>query len=271
MNERIQSHLDGLFEDAPKTRQVSDLYQELFAGCLDKYADLTAGGMDGEEAYKQVIDGIGDVRELLGYLEKWESFDPADAAEKRRKRAFFTSAGICGYFIAVSMFFLFIQGGRVEFGLALMVAFAGISTMLLVYGRMTTVAKYEKADDTLVEEMKVQMTIGKKEDKMASLASSTLWSAVVILYLATSFLSGRWDITWMIFPFAGGLQNLVSGYFNPAASRKYFTGAYWCFVVMAYLVLSFWTFAWHVTWLVFPAAVAVGQAVKLFLVWREEK
>ena len=270
MNERIKSHLDSLFEDAPKTRQVADMYQELLAGCLDKYADLTAGGMDSEEAYKNVIDGIGDVKELLGYIEKTEVFDPADDAEKRKRRAFFTSAGICGYFIALSMYFLFSYSGGAIIGLALMIAFAGVSTMLLVYGRMTTVTKYEKADDTLVEEMKAQMFIGSKDRKMASLATSSLWSLVVTVYLVVSFLSGRWDITWIVFPFAGGLQNLISAYFNPGAKGKLFVGAFWCFIVAVYLIISFWTFAWHITWIIFPFAVAAQQAAKLFTVWREE-
>jgi len=270
MNERIKLHLDSLFEGAPKTRQVEDLRQELLAGCRDKYADLTGGGMDSEEAYQKVIDGIGDVKELLGYIEKSEAFDPADAAEKRRKRAFFISAGILGYFVAVSMFFLFSFSGREEFGLALMVAFAGVSTMLLVYGRMTTVVKYEKTDDTLVEEMKVQMTTGKKENKMASLASSSLWLLIVTVYLVVSFWGGRWDITWIIFPFAAGLQNLISAYFKPEAKKKHLSGLFWCFVVTAYFIISFWSYAWHITWIIFPAAAAVQQAVKLFTVWKEQ-
>ena len=270
MNERIKSHLDGLLESAPKTRQVEDLRQELLAGCQDKYADLTAGGMDSEEAYQKVIDGIGDVKELLGYIEKSEAFDPVDVAEKRRKRAFFTSAGIMGYFIAASMLFLFSFSGREEFGFALMVAFAGISTMLLVYGRMTTVTKYEKTDDTLVEEMKVQMTTGKKDNTLASLASSSLWLLIVTIYLAVSFLGGRWDITWIIFPFAAGLQNLISAYLKPAAKRKHLIGACWCFVVTAYLLISFGSDAWHITWIIFPAAAAVQQAIRLFTFWKEQ-
>jgi len=151
MIERIKAHLDNLFDGVPRTRKIEDMYQELLAGCLDKYTDLTSGGMDSEEAYYKVIGGIGDVDELLGYVEKTETFNYSDVAEKRRKRAFFTSASICGYFIALSMLFLFMYNGRVEIGLALMVAFAGVSTMALIYGRMTNAVRYEKADDTLVE------------------------------------------------------------------------------------------------------------------------
>ena len=271
MIERIKAHLDNLFDGVPRTRKIEDMYQELLAGCLDKYTDLTSGGMDSEEAYYKVIGGIGDVDELLGYVEKTETFNYSDVAEKRRKRAFFTSASICGYFIALSMLFLFMYNGSVEIGLALMVAFAGVSTMALIYGRMTNAVRYEKADDTLVEEMKEQMTTGKNKNKLASLASSSLWSIVVTIYLVVSFVSGRWMYTWMIFPFAAGLQNLVSAYFLRTSKTKFYIGAFWCFVVTLYCIISFWTFAWAVTWIIFPCAVAVQQALRMFFVWREIK
>ena len=135
---------------------------------------------------------------------------------------------------------------------------------------MTTLVKYEKADDTLVEEIKMKMTTGKKENNMAFAASSTLWSLAVALYLVVSFLNGRWDITWMIFIFAGGLQNLVLAFLNPAAKKKHLSGAYWCFGVLIYLMVSFWSFAWHITWLIFPCIIAVWQDAKLFKIWREE-
>ena len=271
MNERIKTHLDDLFEGVPKTRQVSEMYEELLAGCLDKYADLTAGGMDEEEAYRQVIGGIGDVDELLGYVEKAEFIDFSEVAEKRKKKAFFTSAGICGYFLALAIFLFFMYLNRLEIGLILLVVFAGASTMLMVYGRMTNTLKYEKADDTLVEEMKVQMVSGKKADRMAKMAASSLWSLVVVFYLAVSLISGRWDITWMLFPFAAGVQNLVAAYFSPRARKKFYAGAFWCFVTTLYFVISFWSFAWQITWIIFPCAVAAQQAANLFLVWREEK
>ena len=271
MQERIKLYLDGLFEEIPKTPQAEDMYEELLAGCLDKYADLTAEGMDEEEAYRKVIGGIGDVKELLAYIEKVDVFDPVTVAEKRKKRAFFTSAGICGYFIALAAFFLLAVNGSPTIGLALLFILIGISTMLIIYGNMTTTVKYKKADGTLVDEMKEQIASGKKGGNKASLASSSLWSLIVAIYLVASFLTGRWDVTWMIFPFAGVLQSLLSARFNPSSRDKHFGGAYWFLVVTVYLIISFWSSSWHITWLIFPCAVAVQQAARLFKVWREEK
>ena len=271
MIEKIRAHLDALFAGVSRTRRVEDMYQELLAGCLDKYTDLTEGGMGEEDAYEKVIDGIGDVGELLGYVEKSSAFNPVEAAEKRRKRALFTSMGVCGYFIALAAFFLLAFGGSEEVGFAALLGISGLATMVMIYGRMTTVLKYEKADDTLVEEMKEQMTIGNKENKMTFLISSTLWALVVTIYLGISFFSGRWDVTWMIFPFTGVIQNFILAYLNPGDKEKFITGAFWCLIVSVYLLISFITFSWHITWIIFPFAFASQQAVKLYKYWREEK
>jgi hypothetical protein len=178
------------------------------------------------------------------------------------------SAGICGYFIAVSLFLLFFFNGRYEIGLALMIAFAGLSTMLLLYGNMNAADKYEKADNTLVEEMKAQMASGKKANKLASLASSSLWTIVAALYIAISFISGQWHITWIIFLIAAMLQNLMQAFFNPAAKMKFFIGAYWCFVVTVYFLISFATSAWHISWIMYLVAAAFMQSAKFFAYWK---
>jgi hypothetical protein len=66
MTERIKEHVDNLLKNAPRTRRIVDLHEELLSGCLDKYADLTASGVSEEDAYSDVVSGIGDINELIG-------------------------------------------------------------------------------------------------------------------------------------------------------------------------------------------------------------
>lgn len=273
MTERIKAHLDALMQDAPKTRRVDEMKQELLAGCIDKYEDLTAGGMHPEEAYREVIYGIGDVEELLGHIEKADAFNPVDAESKRKKRAFFISCGVCGYFLSIAVVTLFTFVHMEIVGGAVMLFLMGISTMLIVYGVMTTKVSYEKADDTLVEELKVQMTQGAnaKEKKLAGLASSSMWSLIVVIYFLVSFLWGHWHLTWMIFLIGAALQSCISAWFYPKSRRRSLTGAAWCLVVVVYISISFATFAWHITWIIFPLAAALQQMLKLFQAWRDEK
>ncbi len=44
---------------------------------------------------------------------------------------------------------------------------------------------------------------------------------------------------------------------------KSINGALWSITVMLYLVISFFTSAWHITWLIFLVAVAVTQIISL--------
>lgn len=50
--------------------------------------------------------------------------------------------------------------------------------------------------------------------------SGLLWAIVVAIYLAISFYTGKWWITWVIFPIAGMISGIVSGIFNLVSSKK---------------------------------------------------
>lgn len=46
---------------------------------------------------------------------------------------------------------------------------------------------------------------------------------------------------------------------------------YWTLVPLVYLAVSFYTHAWHISWLIFIAAIAVWQGVKLLIIWSNYK
>jgi hypothetical protein len=73
MTGKIKEYIEELLSDAPRTRRTVDLQEELLSGCLEKYADLTAGGINPEDAYNEVITGIGDVNELIGLERRFTS------------------------------------------------------------------------------------------------------------------------------------------------------------------------------------------------------
>lgn len=52
---------------------------------------------------------------------------------------------------------------------------------------------------------------------------------------------------------------------NNSSSFKAISGAIWSLTVVIYLVLSFLTGAWHITWVLFLVAVAVTNIVKAFM------
>lgn len=269
MTDRISEHLDMLLAGAPKTRRIEEMRQELLAGCLDKYADLTADGISEEDAFLEVIDGIGNVDELIGIIEKESAFDPEKNDERRKKRAFFISIGICFFFVALACLVFLAGRGKAPLGLGMMFVFLGLGTVSIVYGVMTTGVIYEKADDTIVEEIKEQMTAGSRESRLLGLASSTLWCFIVVFYFAVSFISSTyWHITWIIFLIGAAAQSLLTAKIKKGSAKKSYMGIYWCVIVTIYFIISFASLQWAITWLIFPFAVMAMQAGRLFLEWR---
>ena len=55
---------------------------------------------------------------------------------------------------------------------------------------------------------------GRKSTRIKEAVDSVYWSMVVAVYLGWSFLSGAWDITWVVWPVAGVLSAVVSAVTN---------------------------------------------------------
>ena len=62
---------------------------------------------------------------------------------------------------------------------------------------------------------------------------------------------------------------------NYGPNKNYFFTSlekfYWTLVPLVYLAVSFYTHAWHISWLIFIAAIAVWQGVKLLIIWSNYK
>lgn len=276
MTDKIKAHLDYLLKDAPKTRRIEEMREELLAGCLDKYEDLTASGMSPEDAYTAVISGIGDVDELVAALSKENVFNPSHAEKNHQKKVMMISLAVMMYIFAfaaaILMDVLFNLG---DIGAVMLFVIAGGATVLIVYTNMTANKRYEKVEDTIVEEVKVAMSMGgtEKGNKLLQAASSSLWSLVVLAYLFIGFAFNWWHPGWIIFPFGAFLQTLLNAVFaEPSKRGKHYTSAIFVGAVCAFLLLgSLTSNGWKFGWLTIIFALAVNQISKLIRVWRDTK
>jgi len=46
--------------------------------------------------------------------------------------------------------------------------------------------------------------------------------------------------------------------------RKAISSALWSIVVVVYLIVSFWTFAWHITWIIFIIGCVIESLINIF-------
>lgn len=277
MNDRIINHVDFLLQDAPRTKRIEELREELIAGCLDKYGDLTAQGVSPEDAYNRVISGIGDVHELIGDLlasDQQNPFNPEQIQRHKQKRTMLIVLSIGLYTIGMCMFFLCAAISMEEIGLFMFFLCAGAGTAVLVYGLTSTEVKYIKQEDTIVEEVKVQMAKGgrgSRENKLMGAASSSLWALGVFVFMFIGLFFDLWHPGWLIFPFCAFLQTLLAILFaDPAHRSGKVTASIYTGATVLFLSISFITGYWAVTWTVFLLAVVVQQILKLVKVWRED-
>ena len=66
--DRLQAYLDQVFASVPPSRRATEQKQEMLLDLQDKYRDLLAEGYGRAEAYRMVIQGVGDLSELLDEL-----------------------------------------------------------------------------------------------------------------------------------------------------------------------------------------------------------
>ncbi len=213
MNDRIRNYVEGLFLDAPRTRKAAELKDELTANLRDRYEDLVARGQDEETAYNVVIEGIGDIDELLRGLREEEAEDPEMLQMQKQKSALIVSSAVAIYIL--SLIFPLIADNFGQFvqtvGNILMIICWAAATMMLVYNGMTQPQKTKtKPSGTIVDDFKAWST--KKEDSKSviKLVSSVIWSVATMLFLVLGVFFDAWNPGWLIFPLAAVVTNIVA-------------------------------------------------------------
>lgn len=214
MTEKLRNHIEGLFEDAPKTRRASDLKEELLANLIERYNDLTENGMSEEEAYKNVIINIGDVNELINSLKETEVLNITETDESRKKTAKVLSISVGLYFLAFIAMIAspFTPIGPIA-GFILMIAIAIVPTCMLVY-HYASRPKYQRNDNSIVEEFKEWNYDSKHNKSIRGAISATLWTLLTLIYLLVSFLTFAWYITWIIFIVGACIESIISLLFS---------------------------------------------------------
>ena len=203
METKIREYVASLFMDEPDTRQANDLKYELTQNLIEKYRDLIAQGYTEENAYNSAIAGIGNVNELLSGLNN--SREAEECQKKQNMHAARIAIAIALYVLCVIPLFIL----QNELGLVLMFVIAAAATGLIIYTSMTK-PRYMKTEDTVVEDFKQWNSENSNRREVKKAISSALWSITLVLYFVISFLTGAWNITWVIFLIAVALDNIIS-------------------------------------------------------------
>ncbi len=68
MHDKIRKHVNMLLQPAPDCPEKKEIAEEMSLNLTEKYDDLVSQGRDGDDAYREVIAGIGDVGEIISFI-----------------------------------------------------------------------------------------------------------------------------------------------------------------------------------------------------------
>lgn len=282
MREQLIQYVELLFAGG---RDCEDIKQEILQNTLDRYDDLIAEGKVPEAAYRLAITGIGDINEILGTKPQaaspvYTSAPPAtplpadnDTPAKKLMRAI--AIGL--YILSPVPLITLSEFGLDIAGLCGTLAIVAIATVLIILGGKK---KYKNGTSPFVEDEDEDEDIHKTP--LQKSLSNIVWSVGVAVYFLISFASGKWHLTWVIFPILGALDRLLSvmvenkDYNLPAPVdspdtrlRKEIGAVITILGFALYFVVSFATRAWYATWLILIIGLAVKGLVNAILDYKE--
>lgn len=217
MNEKLQKHIDELFKNAPVTRQTVEIKEEILQNTQDRYNDLLAEGKSEESAYNIAVAGIGDVEHLIDSMiapMSSSGYTKEEIRKNQSRRSLLLAVSIALYILCVVPVIICDELGINEVvGIVLMFVLAAVATAMIIY-RSGMKLEYNVSDETVVEEFKKWNRESKENSSMLGAVNGAVWALTLTAYFVTSFLTGAWYITWLIFIIGGAVSGIVKAVFD---------------------------------------------------------
>ena len=266
MRDQLVQYVSLLFAGA---ENCEDVKQEILQNTLDRYDDLMAEGKTPEAAYRLAITGIGDINEILGRKNTAlpsapEITEPMTADTPLNKLLRAIAVGL--YILCPLPLIVLCEMGMEIFGLCGLLCFVAVATVLIILGAKKTDVRHKREDDN------------EPKSELGKSVSSLIWAIGLAVYLIISFLTMAWHVTWVIFPILGAVNTLACALIpaeNPTVvqrnsrMKKGINSMIWAIGLALYFIISFATFAWYITWVIFPIIGAVQGLVRAILDLKE--
>lgn len=208
MSYKIDSYINALFSDVPRTRKALDLKEELLGNMRERYGDYLRDGKSEAQAYSLTVGSMGDVDAMIAQVMPDEEFR-REAQFYRKRNARNTAIGVAMYILgaAIVVGSALFENERLQIlSVVGLLVLAAIATALIIYSHMSTPVEYKDFDEQEAWEHDLAKT---PEGRRIKAILSIYWSVVTVVYLAVSFLTFAWHITWIIWPLAGILSGIV--------------------------------------------------------------
>ena len=78
-DDKVKSYLDNLFSDVGPSQQLFELKEELATNMKEKIVDYQSRGMEEEQAIKETVISMGDLRGLVDDMRKMGQYTAKQA------------------------------------------------------------------------------------------------------------------------------------------------------------------------------------------------
>ena len=217
MNEKLRAYVEELFKNAPKTKQIVVIKEEILQNTMDRYNDLIKEGRSPEAAYNISVAGIGDVSHLIDSMVApvaSSGYSREENVANEKKRTLLLAVAVALYILCVIPQIICDELGAPDFvGATLMFVIVAFATALIIY-RNGIKLKYDKSDGTVVEDFKEWNRDTKERRSLISAVNGAVWALSLVVYFLVSFLTDAWYISWLIFFIGGAVTNIVKAIFD---------------------------------------------------------
>ena len=208
MREQLIQHVNLLFAG---TKDCEDMRQEILQNTLDRYDDLVSQGKAPEAAFGLAISGIGNIQEILGSNSQTRGASFPSPEEENPKRKKLRALAIALYILCAIPVIVLCEYGYEVLGLAITLVMVAIATYIIII----TSKKESDEDDSNIK------AASKPENKIKKAIHTLLDLIMLAVYLAVSFVTKAWAITWLIFPIFACIEGLIDAIMDLKEAKKH--------------------------------------------------
>lgn len=242
MIKAFKKHLNLYFLFFPKTKKLKEFKEELLGVLMERYEDLVAGGMDKDRAYAKCIDSIEDYKDTIEHIAEQKSEDLTVA-----QRKLILMGSIVGFTIVLLLFFVL----SINFGFnySWLTWIGGVVVSLIIFG-FYFLRRAQRNSRFMLARLAIPIIV--------LLIATTV-------YLIVSFaLKTQWHMTWLAFVVVIPVWYMSDILYRIHHKVKKLNVFDWLIVsftvtLCVYLLVSFITTRWSVTWVAFLVWLVVAS------------
>lgn len=292
MKDKLDQYVELLFTGAARSEKNNELREELLGNLYDRYDEFLASGMSEEEAYSRTISGIGDLSELLeinrgeqteepredhSYFsapkpEKCPLYSEEETEKKKRLYPILHAIAVVLYILCPVPSMIFDS----DISSALLFLFAAIATAIFIYTAHTkpVLVIYSLSEKERTALIRNRHGAGIMRGVGVALYITCVCptillvntAGIILMFLMIALATAIMILTSSLFPTEAECEpQFEKTEKNKSRKEKEIPSPYnvfckvvsaifWIVVIAVYLILSFTTCRWWVTWLIFPIA-----------------